>query len=72
MYGFGDSENPKEECLEFVEQFAMGFLDTFLKKAMQRSVQRKIYNKILKEDLLYLIKDNKKYVHRIAEILIKT
>ena len=72
MYGFGDSEFPKEESVELVEKLALGFLDRFLSKAMQRSYQRRIYNKVLKEDLLYLIKDNKKYSHRIVEILIKS
>lgn len=72
MYGFGDSEFPKEESVELVEKLALGFLDRFLGKAMQRSYQRRIYNKVLKEDLLYLIKDNKKYSHRIVEILIKS
>ena len=55
-----------------MEKVAIGFIDNLLKWAMERSSARGFHNKISKDDLLFILKDNKKYTWRIAEILIKS
>lgn len=72
MYAFGDDAETLEESWEYMENVAIGFIDNFLKKSMERSASRGFHNKISKDDLLYVLKDNKKYTWRIADILIKS
>ena len=72
MYAFGDTEEPLEDSKDYLEQVAIGFIDKLLRKSMERSQARGFHNKISKDDLLYIIRDNKKYTRRIAEILIKS
>ena len=71
MYGFGDEKNANPESKELMEQFLVDFIDKIVKKGMKRSNARGMYNKIIKDDILYLIKDNPKYVYRIAYIITK-
>ncbi len=61
MYGFGDDQEPLQESIEYMEQVAIGFIDQLLKKSMERSSTRGFHNKISKDDLLFVLKDNKKY-----------
>ena len=52
-----------------MEQFILDFLDKLLRKGMKRSNARGMFNKIIKDDLLFLLKDNPKYIYRIAYII---
>ncbi len=72
MYAFGDDPEPLIESKEYMETVAIGFIENLLRKAMERSSARGFHNKISKDDLLFVLKDNKKYTRRIAEILIKS
>jgi hypothetical protein len=72
MYAFGDDLEPIEESKDYVEQVAIGFIESLLRKSMERSSTRGFHNKISKDDLLFVLQDNKKYTRRIAEILIKS
>lgn len=72
MYAFGDDIEPLEESRIYLEEISIGFIDNLLRKSMERSQARGFHNKISKDDLLYILKDNKKYTRRIAEILIQS
>lgn len=72
MYAFGDDQEPLTDSKDYMEEIAIGFIDNMLKKSMERSSTRGFHNKISKDDLLFVIKENKKYTRRIAEILIKS
>jgi hypothetical protein len=72
MYAFGDDFEPLEESREYLETIAIGFIENLLRKSMERSSARGFHNKISKDDLLYVLRKNKKYTRRIAEILIQS
>ncbi len=72
MYAFGDDFEPLEESREYLETTAIGFIENLLRKSMERSSARGFHNKISKDDLLYVLRKNKKYTRRIAEILIQS
>lgn len=40
-----------------------------VRKSMQRSYARGMYNKIIMDDLMYLLKDDNKYKHRVIYVL---
>ena len=40
-----------------------------VRKSMQRSYARGMYNKIIRDDLMFLLKDDPKYIHRVIYIL---
>ena len=69
MFAFGDDAEPLEESYALMESILVEFIDRYLRKAMRRSHVRGMYNKIIKDDLLFLIKDNPKYIYRIAYII---
>lgn len=71
MYGFGDEKNTNHESKDLMEQFLIDFIDKIVRKGMKRSNARGMYNKIIKDDILFLIKNNPKYVYRIAYIIKK-
>lgn len=72
MYAFGDDQEPLEESLQYMESVSIGFIENLLRRSMARSSARGFHNKISKDDLLFVLKDKKKYTRRIAEILIKS
>lgn len=70
MVGFGDENTPNEKTLEILEEYMIDFLNNLILSAFKRSQRRDPNcNQLLKDDLLYFIKnDTKKYL-RCGQIL---
>ena len=52
-------------------EILIDFIDRVIEKAMKRSRSRGMYNKIIKNDILYLIKDDPIYMYRLSYIIMK-
>lgn len=70
MYCFGDVKNPNPATVELLEEYILDYLEILLVKAYERANRRDPgATKILKEDLLYFIKENTKVMARVAYML---
>ena len=69
---FGDCEEPKAETVEVLEEYMFDFLDKFVTNCGKRMHRRDPNSsRIIKEDVLYMIKDDPKYMARLADIIYK-
>jgi transcription initiation factor TFIID subunit 13 len=66
MYGFGDVPNPAPESVDLLEELVIEFVTEMTQKAMQVSAKR---GKLQMEDLIFLIRKDKKKYDRVAELL---
>ena len=72
LYAFGDDENPRTSVIECLEEFLLDFLDKLLTKCSKRMSRRdQSSNKLIKEDVLYQIKEDPKWMARLADIVQK-
>ena len=71
MFAFGDDTNVKTATRDILEEMLIDFVDKIINKSMKRSHCRGMYNKIIKDDILYLIRKNQKYLYRISYIIQK-
>jgi transcription initiation factor TFIID subunit 13 len=70
MFAFGDVKNPNEETIEILEEYLLYFLNTMVQKCINRKYRREGNSaKLSKEDLLYVIKNDPKWMARIAYII---
>mmetsp|Transcript_13739 Transcript_13739/g.23606 ORF Transcript_13739/g.23606 Transcript_13739/m.23606 type:complete len:134 (+) Transcript_13739:1-402(+) len=65
MYGFGDT-NPVPESIDLMEDLVVEFIMDTTSRAMDLAGPR---GKILKEDVMYLIRNDKKKLARVKELL---
>lgn len=66
MYGFGDDRNPYTESVEVLEDLVLKFIADTTRKAME--VGRT--GKITIEDMMYLVRKDKKKCQRVKELLL--
>ena len=72
QFAFGDSEEPNSEAAEVLEEYMFDFLDKFITNCGKRMHRRDPNaSRIVKEDVLYMIKDDPKYMARLADIIYK-
>lgn len=70
MYAFGDVKYPDAESLELLEEYMLNFVNLMVEKGIKRRRRRDSLNpKLSKEDLLYVIKSDPKWMARIAYIM---
>lgn len=70
MYAFGDSKQPNPASGELLEEYIMDFMEDILLKSYQRAVRRDpTTNKLLKDDLIYFLKDDSKILTRVTYML---
>ena len=70
MFAFGDVQNPEEESLEALEQYLFYFVNLIVEKGLNRKQRRDTHgSKLSKEDLLFIIKSDPKWMARIAYIM---
>lgn len=66
MYGFGDDRNPYTESVELLEDLVLKYINETTRKAMD--VGRT--GKITVEDIMYLIRKDKRKCARVKELLL--
>lgn len=66
MYGFGDDRNPYTESVELLEDLVLKYINEMTRKAMD--VGRT--GKITVEDIMYLIRKDKRKCARVKELLL--
>lgn len=66
MYGFGDDRNPYTESVELLEDLVLKYINETTRKAMD--VGRT--GKITVEDVMYLIRKDKRKCARVKELLL--
>lgn len=66
MYGFGDDKNPYTESVELLEELVLKYITETTKKAMDV----KNNGKITVEDIMYLIRKDKRKCDRVKELLL--
>lgn len=66
MYGFGDDRNPYTESVELLEDLVLKYINETTRKAMD--VGRT--GKITVDDIMYLIRRDKKKCSRVKELLL--
>lgn len=70
MYAFGDVKHPERDSLELLEEYMLSFVSKIVDKGIKRRRRRDSTNpKLSKEDLLYIIKSDPKWMARIAYIM---
>jgi Transcription initiation factor IID, 18kD subunit len=70
MYAFGDVANPEEDSVNLMEEYLFGFLNLLVSKGVNRRARRDVQaNKLTKEDLLWVIKSDPKWMARISYIM---
>lgn len=68
MYGFGDEENPEIETLELLEEYLVEYIQNISIRAFKKSRIRG-FNEIKLRDLLLVIKNDHKKYYRIPPLL---
>lgn len=68
MFGFGDSENPDPETMELLEQYIIEYVQNISILALKRS-KRRGFSEIKLRDLMLVIKNDKKKYYRIPPLL---
>uniref|UniRef100_A0A0A9B1A6 Transcription initiation factor TFIID subunit 13 n=1 Tax=Arundo donax TaxID=35708 RepID=A0A0A9B1A6_ARUDO len=66
MYGFGDDPNPLPETVALVEDIVVEYVTDLVHKAQNVASKR---GKLLTEDFLYLIRKDRRKLHRATELL---
>jgi len=66
LYGFGDVTSPLPESVDLMEDIVIEYISEMTSKAMQVSTKR---NKLLLEDLVFLVRKDKKKFARVKELL---
>lgn len=66
MYGFGDDRNPYTESVELLEDLVLKYINDTTRKAMD--VGRT--GKITVDDIMYLIRNDKRKCARVKELLL--
>lgn len=68
MTGFGDSDHPDGESTALLEEYVIEYIQNVSMLAYKRS-KRKGFNEIQLQDLLYVIKHDKKKYYRVPILL---
>jgi hypothetical protein len=72
LFAFGDLDPSLDETTEALEEYLFDFLDKLVTKCAHRANRRDPNStKIMKEDVLFLIKDDPKWMGRLADIICK-
>jgi len=66
MYGFGDDKNPYTESVEVLEELAL----KYIKETTRKAIDIKKTNKITVDDIMYLIRKDKRKCDRVKELLV--
>jgi len=66
MYGFGDVISPLPESLDIMEELVFEYVQQMTMKAMQVSAKR---GRFITEDLIFLVRKDKKKHARAKELL---
>lgn len=70
LFAFGDSKEPKEETIKALEEYLLFFLDKLVTKIMEINSRRENHsNKITKEDVIFAIRNDPKWLGRVAYII---
>lgn len=64
MYGFGDDKNPYTESVEVLEELVLMYITDTTRKAAKRS------SKITVDDIMYLVRKDKRKCNRVKELLV--
>jgi transcription initiation factor TFIID subunit 13 len=64
LFGFGDSDNPRQDTVELVEELVVEYLTDTLTAAARISQTR-----IRTDDLLYVLRHDEKKLARVEELL---
>ena len=67
MYGFGDVADPIPQSVDLMEDLVVDYVSNLAHKCMEVAQRRG--GKMQTEDLLYLIRHDKKKVQRVEELL---
>lgn len=67
MYGFGDSETSRKDTSECLHSYLLGYLRNLLIKTQNMA---KIKGKTKTDDLLYIIKKDRRKYLRVKELLL--
>lgn len=65
MYGFGDDQNPYTESVDLLENLVLKYINDVTRQAMD--VGRT--GKITVEDIMFLIRKDKRKCHRVEKLL---
>ncbi|CAD7698224.1 unnamed protein product [Ostreobium quekettii] len=68
MYGYGDSETPRQETVELVEDIVFEYVSGLLHKAMETASLR---GKLKYEDFMFQVRSEPQKIERIQELLQK-
>lgn len=66
MYGFGDDKNPYTESVEVLEELMLKYVADTTRQAMEV----KKSNKITVDDIMYLVRKDKRKCDRVKELLL--
>lgn len=66
MYGFGDDKNPYTESVEVLEELVLMYVTDTTRKA----VNNKRSSKITVDDIMYLVRRDKRKCDRVKELLL--
>ena len=66
MYGFGDDKNPYTESVELLEELVLKYIT----ETTRQATDVKKTGKITVEDIMYLIRKDKRKCDRVKELLV--
>lgn len=66
MYGFGDDKNPYTESVEVLEELVLMYVTETTRKA----INNKRSGKITVEDIMFLVRKDKRKCDRVKELLL--
>ena len=70
LYAFGDSKKPEQDTVDALQEYLIFFLDKVIEKSLGRAQRRENQAlKLVKEDVIYLIKNDPKWMARVAYIM---
>ena len=73
LFGFGDSKEPKEETIRATEEYLVYFLDKLVENVQEKTgrADGQGNNKLMKEDVLFAVRSDPKWMARLATWLKK-
>ena len=72
LFAYGDNKIPKDETVKVLEEYLLFFLDKLMTKIQNNNLKKDTANmKITKEDVLFAIRNDPKWLSRTAYMIQK-
>lgn len=70
LFAFGDSRDPKAETVKVAEEYLLFFIDKLVAHILEKNARKEGSNlKINKEDVILAIRNDAKWISRVAYII---